>query len=1095
MDPQAPTPIAPPKPRRRWLLRFLLLLLLGPLLSLGLLIGTEAGLDWGLRQAERLLEGRLRIARVEGRLLDRWRLEGLRFRDGEMDLAWQALEFSWQPAELLQGRLHINAIDLAGLRYRLPPSPATPPPVQSPLTLPEAVPIPLELRLDRLTLSDARLLQPDGSELPLPALRLQAVAEPRRIRIEPLELEAPAYQLRLSGGVTPRTPYPLELQLTWQAQLPDLAPFSGELRLGGDLSALRLEQRLTAPFAAQLQASLEQPLTEQRWQAKLEFSDLELQRLRPDLPAIPLHGDLTAQGQGPAAELLGRIQGDPSALIPGLGEVALTLRAGHRDGRIRFDEIGLQRLTGGGRISLRGALRLPADEPLGFAVEGDWQGLGWPLQGEPEYRSERGAFRLDGAPEAYRVQLQAGAALPEAGEVQVLLAGDGGTERFTIDTLELRPRQGDFKLTGKVAWAPAPSWVLQGEWQGIGWPLQGEPEYRSERGAFHSAGDLEAYDITLDTGLSGRDLPPLRLQTQGQGNSQGIRLQPLRIELLNGALGVSGELAWQPELRWHLELSADGIEPGVQWPEAAGRLDLRARSEGRLAPEGIHARLGLERLGGTFRGLPVEMVANIGLEGEQLQVERFAAEIGKAKLQAAGELASQWDMEWSLDTPDLAPLWPGLAGRIQGKGRLGGPRGRPTTSTQLEAAAVRLGETGLEALRLEADLDLGDQRESRLELKAAGLSQGEQRIEGVHLTGQGRTSDHRLALKVQAAPATLTLDAAGGWDGRRWSSSLSRLDLQNPELGELRLDGPARLVAGAERAELPSACWRSGEARLCLDGQWRQGQGGQGQVKLEGFTLERLQPWLPPELDARGQVGLAAQARVDGQGMPLSADARLDLEGELAYQIDAGETLRLPLQGGRLDANLKDRQLQGKLKLAFGQLGELKGAFGLDQRPAEPVIEAQLQAKLRDLSFLPMLVPDLAEVKGELALAAQVKGPLSAPRPALTLKLQDGALQVPRTGVAIEALQLEAHNQGEMLVFSGGANSGDGHIQWNGRVRPPKPEQPWLAYLEVKGKAFEVSNTPEAWLLVNPDLTLVAQPGRVELEGSVEVPRAKRKPV
>ncbi|HEX6827949.1 MAG TPA: hypothetical protein VF104_03110, partial [Burkholderiales bacterium] len=82
------------------------------------LAGTTAGARWLLDMVSRHGPVKIVARQVEGRILDRLRLAGVRLNAPLQDVEIDSLELRWQPFILLAGRVAVNELTLQGVRIR-----------------------------------------------------------------------------------------------------------------------------------------------------------------------------------------------------------------------------------------------------------------------------------------------------------------------------------------------------------------------------------------------------------------------------------------------------------------------------------------------------------------------------------------------------------------------------------------------------------------------------------------------------------------------------------------------------------------------------------------------------------------------------------------------------------------------------------------------------------------------------------------------------------------------------------------------------------------------------------------------------------------
>lgn len=145
-----PPPLPEPPRRRRWLARLLASggALLVMALALAYAASSESAFAWLLRQVAHFSAGRVTVAAGRGSLWHGFRLDGLHYQDAGKRIDIDRLTLSWQPRALLEGELHIDALTLGNVRLsQLKPAPA------QPLAAPASLALPLDIRIDSLTLA------------------------------------------------------------------------------------------------------------------------------------------------------------------------------------------------------------------------------------------------------------------------------------------------------------------------------------------------------------------------------------------------------------------------------------------------------------------------------------------------------------------------------------------------------------------------------------------------------------------------------------------------------------------------------------------------------------------------------------------------------------------------------------------------------------------------------------------------------------------------------------------------------------------------------------------------------------------------------
>jgi len=130
------------KKRLYWVFGTLIGLVLVLITTVIVLLGTETGLRWALRQTERIAPELLEIGALEGHLLDRLQVQKMQLNLPTMRLRVDDLVLDWQPSALLQRKFHLSllkvdavTIEAAGLAREPPETAQEKPPY--PIALPD----------------------------------------------------------------------------------------------------------------------------------------------------------------------------------------------------------------------------------------------------------------------------------------------------------------------------------------------------------------------------------------------------------------------------------------------------------------------------------------------------------------------------------------------------------------------------------------------------------------------------------------------------------------------------------------------------------------------------------------------------------------------------------------------------------------------------------------------------------------------------------------------------------------------------------------------------------------------------------------------
>lgn len=874
-------------------------------------------------------------------------------------------------------------------------------------------------------------------------------------------------------------------------------------RLAEGEGPIVLPQRVALPLALRLvELRLEgfefratpqaQALVIRRAEAALSFADavFSVAHLALEGPQYQVRGKgrIDTEGRYPIDASL-----QWQAEVPGYARLVGATAIGGDLGRLSVRQTVAAPYALQGEAQIEDPLREPRYE---LVLEAEGLALGEVYGGWPAI-TLRGRLQGSGDPERLVVTGALSGEVPELGPLEASLRGAWQSDRVVVEALRLARGAGPGRVTatGEIGLQGTYPLNLHASWEQLQWPLQGEAQVTSPQGTLQLQGRWSAYRLSGDAMLLGT--PPLqaRVRLAGEGTPQALQLSEISVDALKGQLQGSGEIVWQPGLRVHLDLEGQGIDPQALAPEWPGRLGLRlvgAVSRVGARWNGDLARLEAE---GELRGQPLRLKGLGRLDSKGASMAELDLQSGPSHLSLSGTLeGARAELDWRLRSPDLASLWPGLAGEVQAEGRIQGRRDAPRLSAKVSGTRLRYAQYGIGQLALRADVDGSDRQDSALSVDLKQAVVGGLQVATLHLKGQGRRADHTLTLGADTAQGAAELAIHGVLTDTHWRFRLDRARLAYQGLAPWTLASPAggRVARDGNELELSRSCWRSQQARLCVQGRRAAGR-GEGQFELSRFPFAYLVPWLPEgtewtgTLDARGSLGQDPAGTPQAQVELKTSGGRL-LPGVLRDQPDTalvflpGEgRLRLDAQGLdlRLDMPLAD---QGGVVLALASPPSVRPL-------TDRTLQGRLEVDMRRLDFIPALVPQVDRVQGRIEGRLQIAGTLGQPDVSGRLSWVDAAAQLDALGISLQDMHLALTGEGRhRMGISGRVRSGEGTLQLDGMLDMGR--RPWVLRASLRGADFQVMDTYEAQALVSPDISAVLEGRRVDVEGELQVPRA-----
>ena len=1129
---------------KRALLISPLLLVLVVLLALAWLLMTESGLRWALAQAQARLPAQLEVAKASGTLGERLQLDGIRYRDGELEFEADRLVFEWHLAALFSGRLEINRIELSSAALELPQA-AGEAADASEQTAPVDVELPLEISLQSLSVDAFAFRQGENSfrlrdfEMSASAHEQSLAIDPLRLAITDILIAGQAQQdveLRLAGNTGIGAPFTHDLELEWRTQLPNGAPLENRTRLTGDLDKTRLQHRSTGPLQADLTLDLLEPLQALRWQGELALAQIDTAALDPAMPGFRGNARLNAGGDLQAAKIDGELGGQSDDLGDFSTRFSLQTLSDQQpfDG-LQIDRFELDYLEGlietRGRVHWSPALSWQAEVEI-TGVNPEALAPEWPgeisarlrsdgrLEGESVLTANAEIFESSGRLRGYPVELsgklqyQDGSLLIEdanlgSGSSTATVSGRVGDALelawsvTSPDLAEVYPdAAGSLRAQGRLGGTAAAP-LIEATFEGKSLQFLANRVRRISGNTEIDLQNWQAMRLELtasDMEILGQSLETLEMVADNNAIEANLLAEDLAAELrLDGEFR---EQSWQGKLE---RLKLDSADYGDWQLEQAVALSLSAQSISAerlclVADSAAEICLALEQNGADWdidanvAALPLGLLQ--GFAPENLELD--------GKLEARAELTLRQGNELlgdvSVDLPQASASYPLQADKIE---RF------DFRESGLELAL----EPGGISARATLMLDNGDKLESTVELPAAralAIDPAQQDLRGsavisirnwlivdallpeisdlrgelgVDLDVSGKLADPSIEGKARLQNGNLNLDALG--------LTLAQVEIDVVSDGSDRLD----FEAGAEIA--------GGRVKFTGDTVLDRQQGWPSRIKLSADDLsigQLLAPWVVEALTIDGQ--LAAAGEIEYRA-PDQLTGKIEVsapEGALNYPLLEQEVERWDFRDGLLSITLAETGVDASGNIAIGDRSSisteiaLPGARLLSLDPGQQRIEASANVDFDELELVEFIVPEVDQIKGRLTLSMRASGRLGQPEIKAEANMAGASFRVPRLGLEVKEIELKGESDDlNRFDFTLNALSGEGNLAISGRSTLD-PARGWPTEISVKGSDFEVSRIPEAQVTISPDLQISMVERTLDITGKLHLPFAKLQP-
>ncbi len=585
------------------------------------------------------------------------------------------------------------------------------------------------------------------------------------------------------------------------------------------------------------------------------------------------------------------------------------------------------------------------------------------------------------------------------------------------------------------------------------------------------------------------------LQFDVRGSDTAAQIRQLQAKTPGGALDVTGQVAWAPQLDWDVAAKLAAFDPGYFVPGWDGRLSGAVASKGRQLPPpagspagtagSYEATVDVPGINGMLRNRRVDAQGQFALRGQQGEGNVRLA-VGNSRLTARGSVGDRLDVQAQLDPVQLDDLMPGSTGTLRGQVQVRGPRTAPDITADLVGSGLRYADYSAEALSLRGRLPWQGSN-GTLALQGTKVQAG-MLLDTINVNASGSVSNLRLDAQANNELGAVALQGGVRQQGSAWRGDLAALRIAPVKGDPWALRAPATFGIQGSSFTLSDTCLGAATGgALCASANWpRDGL----KIRGDALPLALVQPWLPPQsgrrLHLRGELTLDGQIRPRGNAWEGSARIA-SLEGGIRLGDNArGELVRYDQFSATLE--MTPAQINAKLGVGFQGNGfvDAKVQTGWD---ANAPLNGELYLNMSRLYWLELFSPDIVRPTGLIEGHVSLRGTRGTPSLGGDAKLSNFKGEFPALGLTFDqgSGSFIAQPDGSARITAQ-ANSGkgtlfvDGGLSWFGDAQPLK--------LHIHGENVLLSNTPELRIVANPNLDFTLAAAAMQLRGTVHVPEA-----
>lgn len=584
----------------------------------------------------------------------------------------------------------------------------------------------------------------------------------------------------------------------------------------------------------------------------------------------------------------------------------------------------------------------------------------------------------------------------------------------------------------------------------------------------------------------------------GNGTLQGIKLEHAYIKTAEGTLRANAAVQWVPQLSAAANVALHNFDTALFLPALPGHVGAQATlqtSQDRGKPV---IALAVQALSGELRGYELHGTARAQWQQAQLTIEQLDVQLGDTRFNAHGRFNSAWDLHWKFHSPNINAVLPGGHGQADFIGVIQGARNEPQIQAEFTGTSLNYNDLVIGRIAGKLNLQPRDTAPLLLSLHAENMTYADTHWRSGSIDVSGTNALHSLQVNLDGANAYVHGRVRGSYRQQAWRGVLAQLDLLQEPFGHWELRQPSNFLLSLPQQQFDEVCLQQQGAQLCAQLDW-QTQHAKLNLHGKAIPLRIVDYWLPEDILLDGQADVSLQ---------LARDAVQQFSGhvDIASMSKAmnlnfvKQNVQIVFGDTHYRANLSADGLSMQLDLPLQNNAGVNANINLPKWSwHDPVAHTQILQGTINLSQLPLgtiaqFIPQLGRVNGSLNAHANLAGTLSEPQLSAKAAWLDGSMELPTLNLGLRDIQARLDSADQNRVkYTVTARSGDGNLRLTGETQLLATAG-WPTQIHLSGDDLVVSNTPQALVIITPNLDVKIVRNAIQITGDVEIPRARLRP-
>ena len=600
-----------------------------------------------------------------------------------------------------------------------------------------------------------------------------------------------------------------------------------------------------------------------------------------------------------------------------------------------------------------------------------------------------------------------------------------------------------------------------------------DPGFPALQGSFDltAIGDLSTARITGHVDAESAELGPFSADfeihsLEGERRFDGLIFDSLRVSALDGEISASGQFNWLPVLNWHADVTSSAINPAKLLPEWPGKINSILTSNGGIENGELIASANIKQLLGSLRDYPVSLQGNVHWRNSGIDITGLDFASGDTRVNARGRIGEQLDLDWSLDSSNLAELYPEAKGQLKASGRLDGRRETPTVKAIFSGKSMGLPGYEIGEVKGDIAVDLWHWQQLDVNLEAQTIKLQDYSLKSIKLIADTR----RVQADIVAEQANAQFVLDGKIDDESWRGQITKADIQTPDFTNWKLKAPTTIGLSQDSLVAETICLQSlsgGEVCSSVNGRddtWNMDLG------VSKLPLQILGKWIPSGLQLDGLANAKASLVYR---LPDQLLGRIEIElpeATITYPVREDRPERIDYRSGRLELLLEETGIKANTKISLNSGDQVEATISLAgakllrlDYETQP-LKADARIRGGDLALLEAMIEAVEELNGQLDMNLTFTGTLGQPQMQGSARLKNAALSIPDLNLKLNQLNISVQSESpEKVLYRADALTTEGKLSANGSTVLSK-DRGWPSEIRFEGERLDVSRLIERWL-------------------------------